>query len=205
VAFLLDPVGAKQFFLHSDMTVEQQLNSLMRLSVYFALAVALVKRNVQVMLVPMLAALVTFVLYQSVEQRRRAQSKTMEHLHNGQDSSSSGRLCRLPTPHNPFMNVLMSEYATEPTRPRACSISSPSVCCSSERLFRRGVVRNMDDLYGRQSSSRQFYTMPNTTIPNDQMGFAEWLYGLKGPTRKERHASWRHALPPRVCPPAPFV
>ena len=31
-------------------------------------------------------------------------------------------------------------------------------------------------LYEKKNSERQFYTVPNTTIPNDQKGFAEWLF-----------------------------
>ena len=31
--------------------------------------------------------------------------------------------------------------------------------------------------FGRNISSRQFYTNPSTTIPNDQESFAKWCYG----------------------------
>jgi hypothetical protein len=36
----------------------------------------------------------------------------------------------------------------------------------------------VDDLFNRNTSQRQFYTTPVTTIPNDQTGFARWLYKL---------------------------
>ena len=37
------------------------------------------------------------------------------------------------------------------------------------------TYRDPNDIYNRISSERQFYTTPNTTVPNDQTGFAKWL------------------------------
>ena len=53
-----------------------------------------------------------------------------------------------------------------------------------ERNFEHNVYRDVDDVFDRRSSSRQFFTTPNTTIPNDQSGFAKWLYE-RGPTCKD--------------------
>jgi hypothetical protein len=167
------------------MTVEEQLNAIMRLALYFALAVLVVTRNPHILLIPMLAALTTFALYESVRHQRGLKRRVLETLHASTDTH--GRLCHNPTPQNPFMNVLMTDRAD---RAPACCVDRPEVGCSMERIFNRGQVRNFDDIYGRASSSRQFYTMPNTTTPNDQAGFAQWLYGVTGPTRKEQHASW---------------
>jgi len=38
-------------------------------------------------------------------------------------------------------------------------------------------------------SKRQFYRTPSTTIPNDQTGFAKWLYQVPGKTCKEDSSS----------------
>ena len=43
-------------------------------------------------------------------------------------------------------------------------------------LLRNFEEQDVDDLFGRYNSQRQFYTMPSTTVPNDQKSFAEWLY-----------------------------
>ena len=43
---------------------------------------------------------------------------------------------------------------------------------------------DIDDIYSKYNSQRQFYTMPNTSIPNKQKEFALWLYN-RGPTCKE--------------------
>jgi predicted anti-sigma-YlaC factor YlaD len=42
----------------------------------------------------------------------------------------------------------------------------------SEKLF-----RDMGDQFNFEQSMHSFHTTPNTTIPNDQNGFAEFCYG----------------------------
>ena len=44
----------------------------------------------------------------------------------------------------------------------------------------------MSDIFGKNNSQRQFYTMPVTTIPNNQTQFANWLYKTE-PTCKENN------------------
>ena len=36
---------------------------------------------------------------------------------------------------------------------------------------------SLSDVFGKRNSQRQFYTMPNTEVPNSQDEFAKWLYG----------------------------
>ena len=95
--------------------------------------------------------------------------------------------CTLPTKHNPFMNILLTEYATNPTRKRACTRREvPNIKERIREKFNHGLFRNVDDLYGNVNSQRQFFVMPSTTIPNLQGELATWLYGSKGPSLKER-------------------
>ena len=51
--------------------------------------------------------------------------------------------------------------------------------------FGYNLYRDVGDLYGKNNSQRQYYTMPATTMPNDQTAFAKWCYNT-GPTCKER-------------------
>lgn len=56
-----------------------------------------------------------------------------------------------------------------------------------EDNFDNKLYKNVDDAFNRNSSSRQFYTTANTTIPNDQTGFAHWLYYVNDKTCKEKN------------------
>ena len=40
-------------------------------------------------------------------------------------------------------------------------------------------------MFGRSQSQREFYTMPSTSIPNDQGSYQDWLYKIPGKTCKE--------------------
>ena len=38
------------------------------------------------------------------------------------------------------------------------------------------LYRDLNDLFDTKNSQRTWYTTPSTAIPNDQEGFANWLY-----------------------------
>jgi hypothetical protein len=87
----------------------------------------------------------------------------------------------MPTKENPMMNVMLPEINDNPNRKPA----GPSFNKSVEKEIDNSVISNLDkrlfknlgDNIAHQQSMRNFYTMPNTQIPNDQKAFAEFCYG----------------------------
>jgi hypothetical protein len=55
-----------------------------------------------------------------------------------------------------------------------------------EDKFSFNLYQDVNDVFGKSNSQRQFYTTPVTTIPNKQDDFAKWLYG-KNETCKENN------------------
>lgn len=98
--------------------------------------------------------------------------------------------CTAPTLDNPFMNVTMKDYMNFDAdgsivdRPPACDSSDPTVKNEIETNFNNNLFRDTNDVFGKSSSQRQFFTMPWTTIPNDRESFQSWLY-LSPATCKE--------------------
>lgn len=90
-----------------------------------------------------------------------------------------------PTAANPFMNVLLDEIKYNPTRPSADPIVDPNNKIILDDFFRIQWNSDPTDVFGRSQSQRQFYTMPSTSIPNDQGSFQNWLYLIPGKTCKE--------------------
>ena len=85
--------------------------------------------------------------------------------------------CRKPTNDNPMMNPAITEFgAGDP--PAACNADDDDIKESIKVNFNHQLFRDVDELWERENSQRQFYTMPNTTIPNNQNEFASWLYKL---------------------------
>ena len=91
----------------------------------------------------------------------------------------------LPSARNPFMNVLIDEIKYNPSRAPAQDINDPLVKAQLDDFFRIQWFSDPTDVFGRAQSQREFYTMPSTSIPNDQGSYQDWLYKIPGKTCKE--------------------
>jgi hypothetical protein len=83
--------------------------------------------------------------------------------------------CRKPTKDNPFMNPPITDFSKE-FSPVGCNADDEDIKKEIEDSFNTDLYRDVQDLFDVKNSQRQFYTVPVTSIPNDQQGFAEWLY-----------------------------
>lgn len=96
-----------------------------------------------------------------------------------------------PTPNNPLSNVLISDYDYNPKKKPA----PPSFTKTGTNMIAQNTKDMVQELNPGQpniekklyndintnmeleQSLRQFYSTANTTIPNNQAGFAEFCYG----------------------------
>jgi hypothetical protein len=102
----------------------------------------------------------------------------------GSDNTYSEEVT-LPSPKNPFMNVLIDEIKYNPLRPEAKSVEDPVVKSTMDDYFRVNWFSDPTDVFGKSQNQRQFITMPSTTVPNDRDSFQNWLYKIPGKTCKE--------------------
>jgi hypothetical protein len=84
--------------------------------------------------------------------------------------------CVLPSFDNPMMNPGLIDYYTDPNRPAACDLSDPEIAKQADQLLDYNFFKNVRNPFERNYFYRQFYTVPVTTIPNDQTAFAESLF-----------------------------
>lgn len=179
--FLAD-TNVARFFPSRDDDLVEQLNATMRFSVYLSVILLIVKRNPNVLFIAVIVGALTYAVNESRKRDDERRLEALEHLDLGQ--GPDGKICAKPTHDNPFMNLGVNDIADFPNKPPACDITHKNVQKEAEKHFDHDLYRDVSDVFGRNSSSRQFYTMPSTTVPNDQNGFAEWLY-KRGPTCKE--------------------
>lgn len=134
---------------------------------------------------------ITFVLYNTEKTEHLELYDSINLNDNNKDSKQSlkslKKTCTVPTKQNPFMNVLINEYEENPLRKKACFINK-QVGEYVDKYFNEDLYRSVDDIYQKNASERQYYTMPSTEIPNEQDKFAKWLYGIDGKTCKEGNA-----------------
>ena len=78
------------------------------------------------------------------------------------------------------MNVQFDDYIKNPVREAISKLNqykNPKLDKLINDNFNYNLYRDVSDIFGRNNSQRQFYTMPVTTIPNNQKKFANWLHG----------------------------
>lgn len=164
-----------------SMTTEEKINALVRLFIYIGIVLALIKADYRYIFFGIIVALVSIVLY---EYERKQVAKVEKFLQERDLDVVNNKVCVRSTLDNPFMNPTVSDIMDNPTRPAACALENSKVRDVVEKNFNEHMFKDISDLYGKTASQRQFYTIPSTTIPNDQGGFAEWCYG-HGATCKE--------------------
>jgi hypothetical protein len=83
--------------------------------------------------------------------------------------------CRKPDKNNPFMNPLVHHF-NNGDQPSACNVEDEDIKESMDLNFNKDLYRDVEDLWNKGNSQRQFYSVPSRGVPNNQKEFANWLY-----------------------------
>ena len=68
--------------------------------------------------------------------------------------------------------------ADDRARGPACStLNNAELANKVEANFNNNLFKDVDDIYNRRHSERQYYTVPSTKFYSNQGEFAQWLYG----------------------------
>ena len=182
---LFDKTQLSKFIPTVNMTNIEKLNACFRLSIYLGIALFLFTGKSEYLLIIILVALFTYFIY-------NYQKDNMELFFNSFNNSNFNKIQKSlmkeeskiePTVNNPFMNIdLIADDKTKKAAP--ISWNDKEIKEKIEDKYNYNLYRDVGDLYGKSNSQRQFYTMPSTTIPNNQTSFAKWCYST-GPTCKE--------------------
>ena len=166
-----------KFFPSASMTYTEKLNSIVRLSIYFAIILLVIKKDTNVLFVPLLAAIFTYMLYVGDIKKIKAGEDFLTTMNLQKDVHTS-ELCHKPTDNNPFMNILMSDYTQNPKRAKACDVSQAPVRKMTQKYFNHNLYRDVSDVFHKNASDRNYYTMPSTEIPNAQDKFLKFTYNI---------------------------
>lgn len=153
------------FWPTATQSARERVSATTRFIVYAACLVYLINRDARVFALGLLALAVLYYMW------------TMNMINDGKsfaDGRTPGPLrgeATLPTLDNPMGNVLMSDYADYPDRPAAAWY--PSM-----RTEVQNVWSQIHPFERQRDAERNFYTMPSSTIPNDQAAFAYGAYGM---------------------------
>lgn len=222
ISVLTDQDFFVSFFPNRFQNDIERLNSLMRFSIYVSILLSLYHRNSKYLLLAVLGGIITYFVYetrgkkQSVkkgvysitsgeEVPRENEGENSSSLNTSEDGSSSS-LNTTPTLNNPFMNLSVFDLVENPEKPPASfyadnTKSSVKTHQTIEEKFNHNLYKDIDQVYDKMNSQRQFYTMPSTTNPDNRETFQKWLYGDM-PSYKENgynakiHEDLRSNIPP---------
>jgi len=112
-------------------------------------------------------------------------NEIMSHLKNDDPQlvslNSNNIGCTLPNKDNPFMNTMFFDVAANKELPKSCtSYENKGIQRKIEKEFDKGLYRNYTDIFGKENSQRQFFSVPGREGIPDQSSFAHWLYRTPG-------------------------
>jgi len=157
------------------LSLERKLNALTRLVILLTILGYCYSQKLEIIITSIITLLVVVIFYQIKKKKKK---KVKEGFNKANFFNLKGNRFTQPTKKNPVMNVLLTEINDNPKRPEAAPAYEPSVedeintSVADPRLF-----QDLGDSIAFNQSMRNFYSMPSTTIPNDQEKFANFLYG----------------------------
>ena len=169
----------------SGFDFNRKLNSLVRLSIFYTLIMYLLNKdkNKSILLIPISVGFFTIIMGRKLKSNNNNREIINLQNHLSTDPIEDVDLnCKVPTKNNPFMNPMVN---SENNSISPClSYNNKGIQRNIETQFNNGLYREASDIFSKNNSQRQFYTVPSKTYPNDQDAFKKWLYSTP-PTCKE--------------------
>lgn len=178
----------------SNMSLEEKINAITRLIILLTLVGYLITLRPNIILIGIVSIISILVMY-SVQNKNKESfvnnlTNTGALLSNPLFYEMNRENFKEPAKDNPMMNVLLPEINYNPERKPAAPTFNPIVENEINESVKEFISENFGDndikekLFGSlgdklsfNRSMLPFSATANTTIPNDQKNFQEFLYG----------------------------
>ena len=182
---LLDRDYITEIFPDKSFSLAQKLNAITRLIIVLTLLGYLFTRSLKILASAAVSLVVLVIIYKTKSQKEKFSNfvkKDLDYYKNKptKDDNYIKQHFTTPTKKNPVMNVLMDEYKYNVERAPAAPIYNDQIkkeVNDNAKNENSKLYRNLGDNIIYENSMRNFHTMPNTKIPNDQKEFALFCYG----------------------------
>jgi Ca2+/Na+ antiporter len=162
------------FFPSYDMSFKEKIITLGYLIIFISVIASLLFRKISFFLFGIIIMLLLYYVYLYNQQSK---IKIKEELNTQNRDIINNKFCVKPNKNNPFMNPNIINDNNNNLK--ACFIDDRKIKRQINTFFKDPVYKDVNDIYDTNYSQRQFYTMPSTTIPNDQEALGKWLYDRK--------------------------
>jgi len=158
----------REFIPTEKMSFNQRLNAISRFIIYYFILLFIYNNDLKYILYGTLLLILIYYIYNNNKNNKNNKNNTTE-TYNPITSKTNHNYTN-STKNNPFMNVLLTELSTDNRKP--ANYYDKNI----EANFTNELYSDIEDVFNRKNSSRQFYTNPITTNVNDQESFAKFLY-----------------------------
>jgi hypothetical protein len=172
------------------MSSEEKLNAISRLVIIMTILGYIITQRFRIIITGLVTLLSIVILQRIQSKQNTADISKKEGFTNPELYKALKDNFTTPTVVNPVMNVLLTERSDNPNRaPAAPAYNSEVEKEMNEKTkefigksfndpdIDKKLFSDLGDNYTFNQSMRTWYATPNTTIPNDQKGFAEFCYG----------------------------
>ena len=180
----------------SAMSKEEKLNAITRIIIMLSALGYIITGTNNFIIIFVIMVAIILLFYNLTKSQIVRETFTNQHFSNERvetpykpemKSETSEKMT--PSINNPLMNVLSSEYSTNPTRPPAVDYDysiEPKINDAVKGAIKKtlnndksfpDLFKDLGDKLDFDQSMRNFNINPNTQIPNDQDKFLNFLYG----------------------------
>jgi hypothetical protein len=193
-----------EFYPIETMTYEQKLNAITRTIIILTIVGFAFTQSFRLLLISLITICVIYVMYyyHELEKAKTENKKKVVSIKEGFEGPGYDFLQRngIPIPndvfqepesHNPFSNVMMTDYDYNPNKKPAPPSFNQNI---NQKILSQAKQMVIDSNPGQpdiadklfadlgeqltfEQSLQPFYSNPGSTIPNDQGAFAEFCYG----------------------------
>tara|TARA_B100000902_G_C27297791_1_gene911022 strand:- start:675 stop:1433 length:759 start_codon:yes stop_codon:yes gene_type:complete len=198
---------------NENMDREEKINTISRLVIYMTFFGMLIFNNIKLLITGIITLGILIVVYYVLKKKNNEflEKSLKETFSNEALYEKYKHNFTNPMTKNPLMNVSLPEINDNPHRLTAAPAYNKAV---EEKINNsvQDIVKNnfkdpkiadklfkdTGDKFEFEQSMRQFYTTPNTLVPNNQKDFANFCYGnmascKDGDTEMCLKATYRHA------------
>lgn len=173
-----------EIFPNKSFSLAQKLNAITRLIIVMTVLGYLFTRSIKILVSAAITLVILVILYKTKSKKEDFSNFGKQDLEYYKKEKKTDNYIKdtftTPTKKNPAMNVLLDEYKYNVKRPPAAPIYNEQIkkeVNENAKNENKKLYRNLGDNILYENSMHNFYTMPNTKIPNNQKDFALFCYG----------------------------
>jgi hypothetical protein len=177
-----------EFWPDKQFSASRKLNAITRVIILLTILGYIVSKSIKIVVTGVITLLFMVFIYH-IQIKKEEDTQALKNIMKEGFDSNTPKFDKImetnfttPTEKNPLMNVLLPEIHDNPDRKEAAPSYNTNIRKeinekSKSNLNDDKLYNNLGDNLNHQNMMRNFHSMPNTSVPNNQKEFAMFCYG----------------------------